>query len=90
MFPETTPHVVIRDLSRRIFDGRRPRLGTLLPQRLAGDSDVSFELQKNSNLLAPKIVFVSVDDTGANDVSRPYVVLAVEEDRAVDFRRVPL
>ena len=34
-FPETAGNAVIRDLSRRIFDGRRPQLGALLPQRLA-------------------------------------------------------
>ena len=41
-FPETACNAVIRDLSRRILDGRRPRLGALLPQRLAGDSDFEF------------------------------------------------
>jgi len=38
-FPETAGNAVIRELSRRIFDGRRRRLGALLSQRLAGDPD---------------------------------------------------
>jgi hypothetical protein len=38
-FPETACNAVIRDPSRRILDGRRPRLGALLPLRLAEDPD---------------------------------------------------
>jgi len=40
--PGTQVDAVIRDLSRQISDGRRPWLGALLAQRLAGDSDFGF------------------------------------------------
>jgi len=41
-FPETACNAVIRDLSRHTFGGRRPGLGALLLQRLAGDSGFGF------------------------------------------------
>jgi len=50
VLPETALNAVIRDLSRRIFDGQRPRLGAPLPQRLAGDPDFGLGFFRDADI----------------------------------------